>query len=95
MTISLFMFLLTVGAAASSLLTEAIKRAFMNISNNMVALVCSVVVGGLGTLCAYIFMGIPFSLENLVAMALMVVCIWVGSMVGYDKVMQTINQLRR
>ena len=38
MTIELFMFLFTIGSVASSLLTQAMKKAFKNLSSNMLAL---------------------------------------------------------
>lgn len=94
MTIQLFMFLFTIGSLISSLFTEAIKKAFKNVSSNVIALINACVIGILGTICAYIFMGIEFNLSNAICIALMSVCIWIGSTVGYDKVMQTLAQLK-
>lgn len=94
MTIQLFLFLFTIGSLMSSLVTEAIKKAFTSVSTNVIALADSVLVGLVGTICAYILMGIPFTLTNDICIVLMAVCIWIGSMVGYDKVMQTISQIR-
>ncbi len=93
MTVTMFIALFTLGSAASSLLTEAAKKAF-KISSNILALIGAAVVGIFGTAAAYIFLGIPFDLKNVVCMILMTVCIWVGSMVGYDKVLQTITQIK-
>lgn len=94
MTIQLFLFLFTIGSLMSSLVTEAIKKAFTSVSTNVIALADSVLVGLVGTICAYILMGIPFTLTNDICIVLMAVCIWIGSMVGYDKVMQTISQIK-
>lgn len=94
MTIQLFLFLFTIGSLMSSLVTEAIKKAFTSVSTNVIALADSVLVGLVGTICAYILMGIPFTLANDICIVLMAVCIWIGSMVGYDKVMQTISQIK-
>lgn len=94
MTITMFMFLFTIGAAVSSLLTEAIKKAFKDISSNVIALIDAFVIGGIGTVVAYVLMGVPFTPANIICIVLMVFCVWVGSMVGYDKVMQTISQLK-
>ena len=94
MTIQLFLFLFTIGSLMSSLVTEAIKKAFTSVSTNVIALADSVLVGLAGTICAYILMGIPFTLANDICIVLMAVCIWIGSMVGYDKVMQTISQIK-
>ena len=95
MTIQLFLFLFTIGSLAASLLTEALKKAYSNISSNVLALENALVVGVLGTIAAYVLMGIPFTLSNIICIALMTVCIWIGSMVGYDKVTQTILQIKR
>lgn len=97
MTVNLFIILITLGAAMASLLTEAIKTAFSNAgkncSPNMIALINSVIVGGLGTALSYILIGIPFTVNNIICIPLMMLCIWVGSMVGYDKIIQLIQQI--
>ena len=94
MSVQLFMFLFTIGSLVSSMLTEAIKKAINNVSANIIALIDACVVGILGTIAAYIFMGIEFSLSNSICIVLMAICIWIGSMIGYDKVIQTISQIR-
>lgn len=94
MTIQLFLFLFTIGSLLSSLATEAIKKAFESVSSNVIALIDAILIGIVGTVFAYILMGIPFTLSNDICIVLMAVCIWIGSMVGYDKVMQTINQIK-
>lgn len=94
MTIQLFLFLFTIGSLISSLATEAIKKAFESVSSNVIALIDAVLIGIVGTVFAYILMGIPFTLANDICIVLMAACIWIGSMVGYDKVMQTINQIK-
>ena len=97
MTVNLFIILITLGAAVASLLTEAIKTAFSNAgkdcSPNMIALINSVIVGGLGTALSYILIGIPFTANNIICIPLMMLCIWIGSMVGYDKIIQLIQQI--
>lgn len=95
MTIELFIFLFTIGALLSSLLTEAIKKAIPNSSSNLLALCSAVLVGVIGMTFYYITNGIIFSISNLIYIILMAVCIWIGSMIGYDKVIQTIAQIRR
>lgn len=94
MTIELFLFLFTVGSSASSLLTQAMKKSFKNLSSNMLALVSALIVGVGGTMAAYLLMGIVFDAKSIVCVPLMAICIWVGSMVSYDKILQTIAQLR-
>lgn len=94
MTIELFMFLFTVGSLASSLLTEALKKAFKNLTSNMLALVAALVVGAGGTYLAYVFLEVSLDQKNILCLILMAMCVWVGSMIGYDKVLQTIAQLK-
>ena len=94
MTVQLFMFLFTIGSTVSSLITQSIKKGFPEYSTNFIALVDAGCVGILGTVIAYVLMEIPFDAKNVACIFLMAVCIWVGSMVGYDKVKQTISQIK-
>lgn len=94
MTIELFMFLFTIGSLASSLLTQALKKAVKDLSSNITALISALVVGAGGTYLAYVFLEVPFDQKNILCLILMAMCVWVGSMIGYDKVLQTIAQLK-
>lgn len=98
MTITLFMTLMVVFAIAVSLLTEAVKKLLDSTdiiySSNVVVLIVSIIVGIGGTAMAYIFLDIAFTSSNIVCMVLMAVAIWVGSMQGYDKVLQMIEQIK-
>lgn len=98
MTMTLFIALFTVLAGAvSSLITEAVKKWYANAekpySANIIALVVSVISGGLGTAVYYILKGIPWTINNIICLLLMIVAIWVTSMVGYDKVKQLLDQI--
>nr|WP_314465550.1 hypothetical protein [uncultured Clostridium sp.] len=98
MTLSLFMALIVILAVAVSLITEAVKKflddAKKTYSSNMVVLVVAVIVGVGGTALAYLFLGIAFTLTNVLCMALMAIAVWVGAMLGYDKVIQMLEQLK-
>lgn len=94
MTINIFMFLFTIGAAASSLLTQAMKKAFTEVSSNILAAGDALIVGVGGTIAAYIILDIEFNAKNVVCIPLMALCVWVGSMISYDKVLQTIRQVK-
>lgn len=98
MTLTLFMALLVILAVCVSLITEAVKRflddAGIKYSANIVVLIVAVIVGAGGTALMYLFMGIAFTPPNIVCMVLMAVAVWVGAMVGYDKVIQMIEQLK-
>lgn len=98
MTITLFLALIVVFAMAVSLLTEAIKKLFegskVTYSSNVIVLIVSIIVGIGGTAMAYIALGIAFTPPNIIAMVLMAVAVWVGAMLGYDKVLQMIEQIK-
>ena len=94
MTMTLFMFLLSFGASVTSLFTEALKRVFENVPSNVIALVSAVVVGIGGTSAVYVILEIPFDIKNIVCIILMTFCIWLSAMVGYDKLKQTLDQLK-
>lgn len=97
MSTTLFTLLLTIFSAVSVLLTEAIKKSFDNsgkkYSANVLALINALVVGCGGTAVVYLLLGIPFVLTNIVCLLLMIGAVWIGSMVGYDKVKQLIIQI--
>lgn len=97
MTITLYITILTIGAAITALLTEAIKKAYANAekpySSNVIALINAIVVGGGGTAVVYMLMGIPWTVNNVICLVLMSVCVWMGSMIGFDKLTQLIKQI--
>ena len=98
MTLTIFMALLVILAVAVSLITEAVKKALdeggVKYSSNVVVLIVALIAGVGGTALTYLFLAIPFTLPNIICMALMAVAVWVGAMVGYDKVLQMIDQFR-
>lgn len=97
MTIQLFGILLVTLCAVSALLTEAIKKWFenkeKNPSANLIAIIDAVVVGIGGMTAAYVWLGVAFTLQNILAIAAMTFLIAIGSMIGYDKVIQLLKQL--
>lgn len=98
MSVSLFLTLLSFMAVAVSLITEAVKKLLdekkVKYSSNLVVLIIAVIVGVGGTAVSYIFLGIPFTSPNVICMVLMAVAVWVGAMVGYDKIIQLIGQIK-
>lgn len=98
MTLTLFMALLVILSVAVSLITEAVKMflddAGIKYSSNVVVLIISIIVGAGGTALMYLFLCINFTLPNIVCMVLMAVAVWVGAMVGYDKVTQMLEQIK-
>lgn len=94
MTTQLFLMLFVIFASVSVILTEALKKATKEtLANNILALIVALVVGGGGSVAAYIFMGIAFTTSSIIAIVLMVIAVWMGAMVGYDKVRQLIKQI--
>lgn len=97
MSVTLFITLFTFGSLACGLLTEAIKKAYENAkkehSANMIALMDALLVGGLGTAGAYMLLGVEWTTNNIICLILMIVAIWLGAMLGFDKIKQTIHQL--
>lgn len=99
MTVTLFISLVTVFATATSLITEAVKKLLdskgVKYASNIVVCIIAAVVGIGGTAAYYALTSIPFSGANVVAMILMGCAVAVGSMVGYDKVIQAIKQMKK
>ena len=97
MTVTLFISILTLGATLTSVLTEAIKKAYQNAnkeySANIIALVDAIAIGGGGTAVAYMLLGIDWTINNIICMVLMAFVVWLGSMLGFDKILQTASQV--
>lgn len=97
MTVTLFATILTIGAMLNALLTEAIKKAYENAgkeySPNVVALADALIIGGAGTAAVYMLMAIPWTINNIICLLIMIVAVWIASMIGYDKVLQLAKQV--
>ena len=98
MTITLFISIIAVGGAGvTAILTEAIKTWYRNAgkdySPNAIALINAFVVGGCGTAVVYMLNGIEWSVNNIICLILAIFAEWLISMVGFDKVSQTMTQI--
>ena len=97
MTVQLFLILLTVCAAVTSLITEGLKKFLDSLcveyAANILVLIVAVIVGCSATALYYVNYQVPFNALNSVYLALMGVANWIGAMVGYDKVRQAIGQI--
>ena len=97
-TITIFATLLAILVACNALITQAIKVAFdksgKKYSSNLIALITSIAIGGLGSVIAYIFLGITFNIYSIICIPLFIIVVWVGSMVGFDKIFQLIEQIK-
>lgn len=80
------------------LLTQSIKQFYYNrgtqASPNVIALINALVVGGLGTAFAYMLLSIPWTINNILCLIAMVIFVWMGSMLGYSKILETFQQFQ-
>lgn len=98
MTIEKILVLLAILATLTSLITEAVKK-FLDKSEikyaaNVVVLIVSIIVGGAGTMVFYIANGIAWTALNIICIFIMIVLNWLGAMLGYDKIIQAITQIK-
>lgn len=94
--VTTFMFLLFVFSLVSGLITEAIKKMIAdkkNLSYNLIALSIALVVGCVGTAIYYQLNNIVFEVNNVIYMILLGMSSGLCSMLGYDKVKQSIMQI--
>lgn len=99
MNITLFIALLTMFSAITGVVTEGCKKLLdetsIVYSSNIVAFIVACVVGVSGTGAYYVLNSIEFNAVNIICMFLMGFATSIGAMVGYDKVIQTIGQLKK
>lgn len=96
MTLTNFLILLSTFSIISGLLTEGIKKIIKdkaNLSYNLLALFVSLIVGTCGSAIYYQLNDISFTINNIIYMLLMGFSSGLVSMVGFDKVKQTIEQI--
>lgn len=96
MTASIFLILLSLFSVITGLITEGIKnmaRDKANLSYNIVALVIALIVGTVGCAVYYQLNDIAFTTNNIIYIVLMGLSSGLVSMVGFDKVKQTIEQI--
>lgn len=98
MTVELFLMLLTALSIVTSLFTEGVKNLLdamkVTYAANIVVLIVAAVVGGVGTSIFYIWNNFEWTTLNIICMFLMMCANWLGAMLGYDKVMQAIAQIK-
>lgn len=98
MNISTFLFLLAAFSTITGLVVECIKKITTdkaNISWNITALIVALIVGGCGCLIYYQLNGMPFTANNIIYAVLMGFASAMSSTLGYDKVKQTILQIKK
>lgn len=96
MDIATFLMLLFAFSVISGLFTECVKKLAndkANFSYNIIALCTSLSVGVIGTGIYYQLNNIAFDANNIIYMILLGLSSGLCSMLGYDKVKQTIIQI--
>jgi len=98
MTATTFLSVLVGASVVSILLTQAIKNAYKNAgrkySANIIALIDAIVVGCGGTAVVYMLAEIPWTVNNIICVVLMGFAVWIGAMLGFDKILQTMRQVK-
>lgn len=93
-----FMFGLMASSVVTSLVTEAVKKILTErkvnyYANSLAAIVAVIVAAAIGS--GYMILNsIPFTIQTIVILVALMVLSWVCAMVGYDKTIQTIAQLK-
>jgi uncharacterized protein YacL len=98
-TVSTFIILLTAMSTLTGFAVEGAKKILdeqnQTYSTNLLACIVGVIVGILGSGAYYILTEIPFTAQNIVCMVLIGVMAALGSMVGYDKIIQLVEQFEK
>ena len=98
MSVTLFVSIFVGGGLITMLLTQSIKQFYYNrgseASPNLIALINAIVVGGGGTAFIYMLMHLPWTVNNVLCLIAMAFMVWMGSMIGYAKILETIQQFR-
>lgn len=95
MTMQISLFLLMICSAITGLIVEAIKKMAGGElkSANMVAAIVGVVVGSILPIGYILYNAIEFNIQNILVILSIAVLSWLCSMLGFDKVVQTIRQM--
>ena len=97
MNMTLFLLIFGVCAVLTPLLTEGVKK-FLDGMNakyatNVLVLITATIVSVLVMVFTYLTQEIPLTAINIFYIVFMVIGNWLGSMLGYDKVKQAIEQI--
>lgn len=96
MTVQMFLGMLLIFASISSLITEAIKTLIndrIKYSSNVVVLIVSIVVGGIGMYVYYVLNEITIGSKEIIYIGSMSLASWLVATLGYDKIKQALLQL--
>lgn len=97
MDITIFIALLFAFSTITGVIVQAIKQLItdkQNMSYNILAVVIALIVGICGTAIYYQFNSISYTTNSIIMMILLGLGSALCSMVGYDKIVQTIQQIK-
>lgn len=92
---AMFLILLAVCGIVTSLVTEIEKKLFSNFPVNIIAILTGIIVGAAVTFLYYFFNKIAYNNTTIVYFVLVCLGSGAGSMLGYDKVSQTVKQIAK
>ena len=98
MTVQIFLPMLLGISILVSLTVEALKKMLgegKTVSSNLLAGAVSIVISLVVGICYCILIGVPFDAQSVIYMIALVFLSWLCSMLGYDKVVQTIQQIKK
>lgn len=98
MTFDLFMLGLMVVSTLTGLTTEAMKATFnehgLKYCANTMAGICATVISILVGIFYVMFTGTAITAQVIILLIVLVLMSWLCAMVGYDKVIQSLNQFK-
>lgn len=98
MTLEMFLIGLMVVSTLTGFVTEAVKSIFTEhnwkYSANTLAGICAFVVALAVGICYVLFTGIAVTNQVVIMIIALVVMSWLCAMVGYDKVIQSLEQFK-
>lgn len=98
MNVTMFITLLATFSSVTCLCVEGVKKILdelkVKYASNIVACIVGCIVGVGGTAAYYALNSIVFTHVNITAMLMMGLAVSLGSMVGYDKIVQAIEQFK-
>lgn len=97
MTVHMFLLMLFIFSVTSDFITQGIKTLIkdkVNFSSNIIVLIVSFIVGGIGMLIYYVLTDTVVGNKEVIYIFLMSLATWIVGMNSYDKVRQTFAQIR-
>lgn len=99
MSMHIFLLMLLACSIFTSLIVEGLKNMLTNrgrtlVSSNIIVAIVAVVLALAVSVCYALYFGVAFTVRYVICMVALCLLSWLCSMVGYDKVMQAISQLK-